>query len=186
MIEVGPGRYLFNGTSTLGWDTISGQWSVPSGESVIAGQEGSISRTLFKQVDGRPVALDWYRLVLLVQPRSADAVELHFGLAAVAGRNGPRYVARLSSLSVTVGEQASDTSELSSLADYPLPITDTTAVTLERQPTGWFITINDQPLQPLPLRDEELPEFRLAVAGGPAWFSDVELVELAPAGGQPQ
>jgi hypothetical protein len=186
MIELGPARYLFNGTSMLGWTTISGQWAVPKGESVIAGQDGLLSRTLFKEVNGQLVSPDWYRLVLLVRPRDAAAAELHFGLAPVAGRNGPRYVLRLAPAGVMPGESQSDSAEFSALVERPLPITDVAVVILERLPTGWFIAVNDQPLEPLPLRGDELPEFRLAVDGGTAWFSDIEIVELVPATQQPQ
>jgi serine/threonine protein kinase len=181
MAEIGPGRYLFNGTTILDWTTVSGQWAVPPGESVIAGRDGLLSRTLFKEVDGRPVAPAYYRLVLLVHPQDAGAAEVHFGLTAVSGRNGPRYVVRLTSDDVALGERSSDAAVLSNSTTYPIAVADAAVVTLERQPTGWFISVNDQSLQPVPLRIEELPEFRLAAEGGTAWFSDVEIVELSPA-----
>jgi serine/threonine protein kinase len=181
MVEIGPSRYLFNGTSMQDWTTITGQWSVPIGESVISGQDGLLSRTLFKAVNGQPVAPRWYRLVLLIQPQEAASAELHFGLAPVAGRNGPRYVLRLGRRGALLGERNSDSAEFVALTETPLPITDVAAITLERLPTGWFITVNERPLRPLPLRGDELPEFRLATDGGTAWFSDIEIVELEAA-----
>lgn len=180
MVETGPARYLFNGTSMLGWNILSGEWTVPPGESVIVGREGRSSRTLFKDVGGEFAAPDWYRLVLLVQPQDGAAAEVHFGLAAVEGRNGPRYVLQFTSQAASVDQRDNDAAEPSE----PLQIVRVgglAAVTLERLPTGWFITVNDQPLEPLPLRERELPEFRLAATGGAARFSDIELSELAPA-----
>ncbi len=181
MAETGPGRYLFNGTSILDWTNLSGQWSVPPGESVIAGTDGLLARTLFKNVDGRAVAPPYYRLILLVHRRDAQAAEVHFGLAAVAGRNGPRYVLSVTADGVALGERTNDTAPLTVLEAMPLELPGAAVVVIERQPEGWFAGVNDLKPAALPLRPEELPEFRIGVANGTAWFSDVEIVELEPA-----
>lgn len=51
---------------------------------------------------------------------------------------------------------------------------------------GWFIQADEQRLEPVRrLHTKPAAEFRLAAAGGAAWFSDFVLTELGPGNPQP-
>ena len=184
MQEVGNSQFLFDGSTISGWIIRSGSWSVPAGDVVLEGSSGLLARTIFKNVDGEPVAPSYYRLVVFTQLHEAEAAEVHFALEPAAGRNGSRYILRLSRHGVLLGERSSDTGGLKPLAELvPIEIDPAVqqAVLIERFPTGWFIKVNNITVGALPHRAEELPEFRLASEDGAAYFSDVELVELVPA-----
>ncbi len=179
---------LFNGKSIADWIPGHGNWIVGAGEEgahVIAGTDGEIAQTLFRRShDDKPVPIRFYRLELAVHPNQATAVEVRFGFRDIPARDGPGYAVRLDPDGVTLGERPSP------LDDF-VPISEPQAlgrdfasrhsIVIERQPTGWFVTVDEKPLPGLPRRPEgELPEFRLAAEAGPAWFSDLSVDELMP------
>lgn len=193
---------LFLGTSLTGWTNRSGNWITGQdneGGFVIVGTGGVIERRLLKEgTDGQPVPMEFYRIDLSVQQNEASAVEVHFGLMHVDGFDGPRYAMRIDSEGVVLGMRSSDLGTfVPRISPMPLPEGSDKphAIRVERQPSAWFVTIDGQDLPGLPsltaelaesqlgdsfqeLRPEPLPEFRLKVEGGPAWFSDISIEEL--------
>ena len=68
----------------------------------------------------------------------------------------------------------------------PIPLSAATSadqhrvLRLFRDATHWFVFVDDQLVGTLPLSGPpELAEFRLFAESGPAWFSDIEVEELA-------
>jgi hypothetical protein len=185
---------LFNGHSLADWTLEHGNWIVNTGEegaNVIEGTDGEIARFLpAKRGEGnRPVFFDFYSLEFVVNPHLAKAVEVRFGYEAVESRDGPRCFLRLEESGHTLGERTSDAGGVSSTASQG-PLSETFVsrhlVRIERQPTGWFVTLDGADLVGLPRRQKgEIPEFRFAAEGGTAWFSDVLIEELHPADEDP-
>lgn len=190
MESTGWSTPLFYGTSTAGWQNLSGNWVVArdeEGANVLAGTGGVIARPLVLREDeaGRKIAPPFYKLDISAQPHAATAFEVHVGIQSVEDRNGERSVIRIEEAGVSTGKRASDTGPFQAADDLqPLPREwpSRHQIRIERLPTGWFVTVDGHALAPVPFRaDGELPEIRLAVERGPAWFSDVLLEELTPA-----
>jgi len=183
MRERGAGMLLFNGLNTSGWQQRGGNWIVPPGSASLTGTDGQLVRTLFRAVSGRPESVEFYRLILFVDRRQSAAVEVQFGFAAGMDRNGPRYALRWTEQGFTVGERLTEYAGFQSAATPASPPgSDEIAVIIERQPGGWFVSVNERLIDARPLHPEgELPEFRLLVEGGTASFSEIELTELVPA-----
>lgn len=168
---------------------------------MIAGTGGVIERRLTKRGDqGKPVPMEFYRFDLSVQPYEASAVEVHFDLMHVPGFDGPRSVVRIEPDGVVLGLRTSDKGPfVPHGSPFPLPreYDFRHAIQVERQPSAWFVTIDGQQLPGLPNLTPAtpgidinenvkgslpgaLPEFRLKVEDGPAWFSDIFIEELQP------
>ncbi len=179
---------LFNGKSISEWIPGHGNWIVDAGEEgahVIAGTDGEIAQTLFhRSADGKPVPIRFYRLELIVHPHQATAVEVRFGFRDIPTRDGPGYAVRFAPNGVRLGERPSPGDgfvPLSEPQSLSRNFQSRHSIVIERQPTGWFVTVDGEPLPGLPRRPEgELPEFRLAAESGPAWFSDLFVDELMP------
>ena len=182
MKELGLSLQLFNGSNIAGWQQRSGNWIVPPRSATLEGTSGLLVRPLFRKVDDQPVPIEMFRLIVFVDRGEAEAAEIQFGLALDEQRNGPRYVLRFADDGISVGERASDRADFTALGNSTTyPSSGETAAIIERQPGGWFISINERPLASLPRRlSGELPEIRLAAEGGPARFSEITLTELAP------
>ena len=175
---------LFNGTDLQGWTRRSGAWNCQPDAAMMEGTDGVIEKILLlrsEQDSGKSVPVENFRLQCFIDRQSAIAVELHFGFAWEAQRDGARYVLRLTHGQYEVGECASDTAEFVSrgvaVLDSPAA-NQPQIVTLEQQPGGWFVKVNGKPEVALPRRDRELSEIRFRVQGGPATFSDIELTQL--------
>jgi serine/threonine protein kinase len=190
---IGPTRSLFNGTDLGGWTTEHGNWVWSPEETTMQGA-GLISRLVPAATQstptGRPAPMLWYRLELVFQPL-ADASgassstptavqELHFGLseagdaAHVLRREGNTL--RFGAWESSQPEDFRDTGTL----QKSIPADDPIAVTLERQPAGWFVLVNEAQVATVPLRSSgERPEFRLHAPHGDTRFSDVVITELA-------
>lgn len=183
MSEAGPAVRIFNGSNISGWQQRSGNWIVPPRSATLHGTNGLLVRPLFQEVDGKPRPLEFYRLIVFLDRAAAESVEIQFGFAVDQRRNGPRYVLRLSGDGFSIGERSADDAEfIPSGGKPPLATTGETAAIIERQPGGWFVSINEKPLAALPRRSGgELPEVRLAVKGGPGEFSEVTVTELTAA-----
>jgi eukaryotic-like serine/threonine-protein kinase len=182
MLDQGPSLRLFNGLNIAGWQQRSGNWIVPPRTATLEGTNGLLVRALFKQVDGQPQPIELYRLIVFLDRAQAESAEVQFGFALDEQRNGPRYVLHIAKDGITVGERTTDRADFKPLGDStPSPSGETAAI-IERQPGGWFVSINERPLAALPRRPNgELPEIRLATKGGPAKFSEITVTELAPA-----
>ncbi|NQV28606.1 MAG: serine/threonine protein kinase [Rhodopirellula sp.] len=183
MKDQGPSLRLFNGSNIAGWQQRSGNWIVPPRTATLEGTDGLLVKPLFQKVDGQPKPIELFRLIVFIDRADAESAEIQFGLALDDQRNGPRYVLRLTSDGFSVGERASDRADFKPFGGNPAAtFNGETAVIIERQPGGWFLSINEHPLAALPRRPAgELPEIRLATQGGPARFSEITLTELAPA-----
>ena len=188
MSTTGWTAHLFLGTSTKGWTNRFGNWVAAKddeGASVLSGTDGVISRPLFLKRDnlGRPSAPEFYRMAFSLRSHEATAIGLHFALQPVDGLDGERDVVRLTADGILIGTQAADNTPLQTLSEFPLPAPwkQSHSIELERQPAGWFVKVDDQLVTTRAHRSGgELPEFRLSVADGPAWFSDLFLEELQP------
>jgi serine/threonine protein kinase len=190
--QTGPAVHLFNGRNTLGWEVRNGDWVGVPEEAVLTASQGVIGHGLFVHGTGsRPRGLANYHLEALMHPLEGDAAtrteslqEVHFGLVAVEGRNGPRYVVQRSAEGIRVGERNSDSGNFQPedrIPSRPLAAEQAAALTIDCVPNGWFLQLNGEPLAALPRRQQsELPEIRLKVDQGPARFSDLMVTELVP------
>ena len=183
MQDLGPSLQLFNGSNIAGWQQRSGNWVVPPRSATLEGTDGLLVRPLFQKVDGKPKPIELFRLIVFIDRAEAESAEIQFGLALDDQRNGPRYVLRLTDDGFIVGERASDRADFKPLGgNLAATFNGETAAIIERQPGGWFLSINERLLAAIPPRpDGELPEIRLAAQGGPARFSEITVTELAPA-----
>ncbi|WP_197444064.1 serine/threonine-protein kinase [Maioricimonas rarisocia] len=185
MTDLGASALLFNGVNTNNWLPVGGNWIAIPQQAVLEGTDGLIGRTLFKAEGGRAAPLEYYRLVVFTERRSEDvAAEVHFGMEAVPGRNGLRYVVRHDKDGITIGYRERDRGEFMALGATVPWSNDSglVAFVLERQPGGWFVSANERPVGAVRLREpEELPEFRLSSENGTTWFSEITVTELAEA-----
>lgn len=188
MVAAGADIPLFYGTNLRDWINDHGNWILSHDEeqaNVIAGSSGEAVRKLpaKRGPDGRPIPMDYYRLTLVINPHQAIAVEVRFGFEPDAASDRTHYVLRFDEKGVLLGERGGVRGDLRPVSD-PLPLGEFAArhsVQIDCQPTGWFVTVDQRELPGVPRRPRgELPEFRLAVENGPAWFSDVFVEELRP------
>ncbi|MFO0943740.1 MAG: serine/threonine-protein kinase [Pirellulales bacterium] len=182
MVEVGSEQPLFNGTSLSGWNRRSGNWIAEPNEFVIEGTNGVLGRPINIDSSDGSKKHEFFRFTVVVHRQDAAQVELHFGISAKAQRE-PRNVIRISAEGIELGTADSDqeaafipNKTMKTVIDFDSPF----AVQLERQPGGWFISINEYPLTAIPLATgAEISEIRFAARRGKSWFSDVSLVRLA-------
>ncbi|MEZ6054052.1 MAG: protein kinase [Planctomycetaceae bacterium] len=208
MSQTGWTTPLFSGTSLTGWRIRLGNWA-PGRDNedgfVLEGSNGIVGRPLFKPGDeGKSVPVPYYRLETTVEPHQASGVECHFGLLPVNDFDGPRYVVRIDPEEITLGMRPSDQEAFVQHGEgFPLTreYDSRHVIKIERQPGAWIVTVDGQVLRVLPSMSEDLvradqdkpvqsfppdplPEFRLKVEGGPAWFSDIFIEELSPEASQ--
>jgi len=187
MEEAGPSLYLFNGTSMFGWTTVDGEWTVPPGDAVIEGSNGELQHALPPLPDNPTSPVQLFRLIVVVEPQTAESVNVQFGFdGAPAGADsssvdGTRYVVQLTSKQVLLGEcdgASASPRPLLPPREMSIAADEQHAVILERLPTGWFVSVDETPIGALPLRPRELPHFRLGAGPGAARFSDIEIIPL--------
>jgi eukaryotic-like serine/threonine-protein kinase len=189
MEQAGNSVSLFDGTSIFPWTTFDGEWTVPSGDAVIQGNDGELGRLLPRLSDDADGVSQFFQLQVFIEPQTAESANVQFGFEPVAvsdgtpADEGARYVVELTAQQVTVGE-----CDGSSASPRPLLLPRTMSIApdeqhvviLERLPTGWFISVDETKIGAVPLRAHELPQFRLGVGPGTARFSDIEIVPLRP------
>lgn len=187
MVSNGWSEPLFNG-QTLGVLPSSGSWTVDEDEEgaiVIAGTNGMIRRPLLRSDLNQPQPLENYKLLLFVRLNQATAIEIHFGIEADQKQNGPRSVLRITTEEVVLAARPSDRGPLSksSTLSSIQNVTDQYhVVELEYQHGHWWISFDEQLIGTVNTEQKSiLPEVRLSVEGGPAWFSDLQVEELVPA-----
>ena len=182
---------LFNGKSLLGWTIEDGQWIVvqdDEGSPVIAGTSGEMKRPLLKAVAGKPVPIEYYRVLVTFQLREASAVELQFNLRQPDNQNpaDSRHALRLTLDRVAVGTRQEGSLPFKPLAPakpFEIGSDRLHELKLERQTTEWRVFVDDVLAGTVPLAKEpRRPEFRLLAEGGPAWFGDMVVEELAAEG----
>lgn len=184
MILSGWSAPLFDGRS-LATPPSSGTWEVDlddEGGIVMAGTQGMIRRNLIRRDLPKPRPLENYRLQLFVRLHKASAVEVHFAISAHLAGDGPRSVLRITPEGAVVARRPSDRGPLETISevtafdenDYKYHV-----VTIERQRRHWWAFIDEQIVGTVAATVQpQFSEFRLAVEGGPAWFSDIRVEEL--------
>jgi serine/threonine protein kinase len=185
LVPVGLGQQLFDGLSLSGWRAHSGAWTVKrntEGGRVLSGTSGSISHTLSNQVNKRRVALDNFRLSVVVQLHGAAAAEIEFGRDNSLD-DGPRYVAQLTKKGVGIGRRADDAGRCvieSAVLRLEHGPTEPSALAVERQPTSWWVLLDEKPVGSVPVQPEPTTStFTLRAEEGEVWFSDVIVQALA-------
>ncbi len=180
--ETGWAAELFDGRSLRGWKTQSGGWTVDAddeGGTIISGTGGEILRPLLKPVGDHAERLVFYRLTIAARLHGASAIELHFNV----GKTGARHVARLTLDRVALGHRADARAVFEPLGDarpFEVGAERLHEIRLERDVSLWRLFIDDTPAGKIPVADHpDLPEFRLVAEGGPAWFGDMFVEELA-------
>ncbi len=186
LVPSGWSEPLFSGRSLRGWKTRGGTW-VPADDEesakMLAGTSGVISRRLVRSDEQPSRPLLNFELSLAVRLHQASVVEIHFGLIAATNDNPPRPTIHLDEKSAWLANRSADRGP-SQPTTKPVVLSMSTTdqpriVRLRRDATHWITTVDGQPIGTLPLAGPaELPEFRLSVEGGPAWFSDIQVEEL--------
>ena len=175
---------LFDGQSLRGWTTQHGQWIVvkdDEGSPVVAGTDGEILRPLLKKdTAGKAVPIENYRVLATVQLHAASAVEIQFNLNNL----GSRHALRLTLDRAAVGSRQEGNLPFKPLAaakPFEIGADRLHELKLERQTKDWRVYIDDVLIGTVPVaRESRRPEFRLLTEGGPAWFGDMVVEELAP------
>jgi hypothetical protein len=186
----GDTRHLFNGTTLAGWTPRAGQWT-PTSDHEISGagdgeRDGIMGRVILRNdgAGGDIEPLPYYQLTMVVRLEGAEAVELHFGFAPTRSRNGERHVLRLTPTSLLLGHRPSDSGTFVEEQSKPLPVGESSGeqtLTIECRERDWTVLHDEEPVFAVPRREGgELPDFRLAVSGQTAYFSDIEVTELQP------
>ena len=179
---------LFDGRSLKNWQPRSGTWILADdedGAKVLSGNNGVIARRLSRG-DVQPARpLLHFAISLATRLHQAHAVEVHFGLLRDAGDNSPRLALRVEKETAWLAARSADRGS-SEPRTVPIPLSAATSadqhrvLRLFRDATHWFVFVDDQLVGTLPLSGPpELAEFRLFAESGPAWFSDIEVEELA-------
>lgn len=184
MVSSGWSEPLFNG-QTLGAMPASGSWTVDKDEEggiVIAGSNGMIRRPLLRSDLSPPQPLENYKLLLFVRLNQATAVELYFGIESDSKGKGPRSILRVTPEQVILTQRRSPSSELSTPVNIQNAADQYHVVELEYQHNHWWIIFDEKLIGTVNSQQKTiLPEIRLAVEGGPAWFADLQIEELVPA-----
>ena len=187
LVPSGWSEPLFDGRSLSQWQTRSGIWLITTDDDrarVLSGTNGVIARRLIRSDLQPPRRVTHFEITLAARQQAATAVELHFGLTRDSGDNGLRLTMRVEKETAWLATRAADRGPTVPLtppvALVPLTADQPRVLRLVRDATHWFAFIGEQPLGVLPhTGQEELPEFRLVAESGPAWFSDIEVEELA-------
>lgn len=180
--ETGWSMELFDGKSLKGWRIQSGTWTVDADDeksAIIGGTSGEILRPLMKPAGDRAERLTCYRLTYTTRLHEATAVELHFNVS----RTGSRDVLRITRDSLAIGRRAASRAPFEQ-AGEPKPFDAGTdklhEIRLVRDLSFWRLYVEETAAGVVPIGETlELPEFHLAVEGGPAWFGDLFVEELA-------
>ncbi|HLQ44910.1 MAG TPA: serine/threonine-protein kinase, partial [Planctomycetaceae bacterium] len=190
MVPTGWSEPLFDGRSLRFWQPRGGTWQLAQdddGANVLSGTNGVVARRLIRGDAQPPQPLEHFALTLAVRLHQARAIELHFGLLIAKEGNGPRLALRVEKETAWIAYRLAELgSSQPRTKPVPLPAADAErprVLRLIRDATHWFAFVDEQAVGTVPLSGQpEFAEFRLLADGGPAWFSDVEVMELhAPA-----
>ncbi len=177
---------LFNGQNISQWKPVSGGWSQArndEGAQVLQGR-GLVRRPMAGRNDaGEPRQLEHYRIMLVIDPHEASAVEVQFDLAS-DNRAEQCLFLRIDRQGSTLGRRTDAQGSASTTAahrDHLASNGELHAVELERQSQGWWTFVDGHFLGSVPFcHVTPSAEFRLLAEGGFAWFSDFTLEELEP------
>jgi hypothetical protein len=172
------------------WKKIEGHWVDSKNgdkESVLAGAKGVIARDFSDLATDANNQLRNYQLQVFAELNKAEAVEVHVGFPARDQSPAPsdqrRVVLRLTRQGAELGHKLSDEHGWHPSSRIPFASTKGPdgkhSLILERHTTGWRALLDgavvgfvNAPPRP------EAHEFRLLAAGGEAWFSDIEIMEM--------
>jgi serine/threonine protein kinase len=187
-----PGRSevsLFDGLSLRGWHVQSGAWAITTndeGGRVISGTDGAMSRRLVRAEPDEPPK--FYRCSIVMQLHEGRAAGIEFGIDGPSTEPRRRYVAKITKEGIEAGRRDRDDASYVALFERPLPrgSEQPCTVSVERQPAGWWVFIDDRKVGVLPIRAvRDNADLRLFAEGGPVWFSDMLLQDLEPAASKP-
>ena len=181
--ETGWSADLFDGKSLRGWRTQSGTWTADSDDekgSIIAGTSGKILRPLLKPgIGDRIERLTYYRLTVAARLHEASAIELHFNI----DKTGACDALRLTLDRMALGHRADARATFEphgAARPFEVGADRLHEIRLERDLTVWRLFIDDTPAGSVSISQlPDLPEFHLVAEGGPAWFGDMYVEELA-------
>lgn len=173
---------LLDGISLDGWRPDSGTWALETddeGGTVIAGTSGEIVRGIARMIDGKPARVTYYRLTVTVRLHDATAIELHFNV----DKAGARDVARLTLDRVSLGHRAGSRAEFEPRGEaraFEVGAEQLHELRLERDLSDWRFYVDEKLIGTLGVSKlAERPQFHLIAEGGPAWFGDAFVEELA-------
>ena len=115
-----------------------------------------------------------------------SAVEMQFNLRVPDDRNQAesRHALRLTLDRVAVGSRQEGSLPFKPLIPakpFEIGADHLHELKLERQASEWRVFVDDALVGTVPLaKGSRRPEFRLVAEGGPAWFGDMAVEELAP------
>ena len=175
---------LFNGQNINPWKPVSGGWGQAKnneGALVLQGR-GLVRRSILVSNDaGESRAVENYRLMLVVDPHEASAVEIQFDLAA-DNRDAECLFVRIDQQGSTLGSRANAQAARRTTATLPIHSANSGglhAVEIERQSQGWWALVDGELLGSVPfVHAAPAAEFRLLAEDGLAWFSDFTFEEL--------
>ena len=187
MISSGWRKSLFNGANLEALPE-SGQWGVAEddeGGKVIAGTNGTILQPLFYTDIENPTPLKNYRFSFFLRLRKTTT-ELHFAIEATPNRNGPRFVLRLAPEGIILARKQENEGELGAILQEkkePVDSEKLHVIRLERQHNHFWVFVDDRLIGTVAAPEkQQLPEVRLHVENGTAWFSDIRVERLIPKG----
>lgn len=173
---------LLDGISLDGWRPDSGTWALETddeGGTVIAGTSGEIVRGIARMIDGKPARVAYYRLTVTARLHDATAVELHFNV----DKAGARDVARMTLDRISLGHRASSRAEFEPKGEaraFEVGAEQLHELRLERDLSDWRFYVDEKLIGTLGVSKlAERPQFHLVAEGGPAWFGDAFVEELA-------
>jgi hypothetical protein len=182
---------LFNGQNINPWKPVSGGWSQAKnneGALVLQGR-GLVRRSILGSNDaGEPRPVENYRLMLVVDPHEASAVEVQFDLAA-DNRDEECLFVRIDRQASTLGSRANGQGARRTTATLPVRSAVSGglhAIEIERQSQGWWTLVDGEMLGSVSfVHAAPAAEFRLLAEDGFAWFSDFTFEELEPPPSRP-
>ena len=173
---------LLDGTSLDGWRPDSGTWALETddeGGTVIAGTSGEIIRGIARVVDGKPARVVYYRLTVTARLHNATAIELHFNV----DKAGTRDVARMTLDRISLGHRTGSRADFEPRGEaraFDVGAEQLHELRLERDLTAWRFYVDENLIGSLGVSKlAERPQFHLVAEGGPAWFGDAFIEELA-------
>ncbi len=180
----GRSDFLFDGEDLDPWlRQATGGWTTATDRErakVLSGNNGSVERMIEVPTESGRVPVDNYKLAFLVQMQESQAAEIQFGFLP-RPEQPPSYLkVRITQTDATFGEQKGNI--FTPIAEpFPLDPNQLSqlAVLIERNHEGWWVMLNEHELGSVGFRSQKhAPRFRLAVEGGPAYFSDMTVEEL--------
>ncbi len=180
LVPAGRLQPLFDGQTTDGWKTVQGGfWTVrddAGGSKGIfcTGGDGVVKRAL--------PPMEHYRVSVGVILQEAAVAEVHFGIS-LTEPDGPRWIVRLSQAGIQLGRRTGERGVFearSPLKSVKYEPEQYYVVDIDRRQSDWLVSSEREPLGTLARGENELPEIRLSVEGGQAWFAEILLDQLVP------